>query len=118
MKKTNRLFMIWGALCVVIVGLLTTMGFMIRRANKEYLSLEEKLQISAEKYTSDKFMYPDDGEMIKVTKKDLIGANYLDDLKKDKDYCDGYVIVKTEKYVKYKAYIKCKNYETDGYSKN
>ena len=115
MKKTDRLFKIWGVLVVMIIGLLTTLGFMLKNMNKEYLTLEEKLQVSAEKYTSDKFMYPDEGQTIRVTKKELIGANYLDELKKGKDYCDGYVEVKTEKIVKYKSYIKCNNYETDGY---
>ncbi len=118
MKKTNTLFMIWGVIVVIILILLTILGFMIKGINIDYRELENKLQLSAEKYTSDKFLYPEEGEIIRVSKDDLVKSGYLDNLEKDKDICDGYVEVLRDDVVKYKAYIKCKKYTTDGYQKN
>ena len=40
------------------------------------------------------------------------------ELKVKNDVCDGYVLVTKEDVYHYKAYIKCKNYETDGYKDN
>ena len=118
MRKTKILFVIWAVIVVIVIGLLTTLGFMLRGVNKEYRSLEEKLQMSAEKYTSDNFMYPDQGGSLKITSEELIEKNYLDELKKDKDVCQGYVEVTTDKFVKYKAFIKCDKYTTEGYKKD
>ena len=118
MKKTKVLFTIWGIIVVIIIGLLTTLGFMLKKVNREYRVLENTLKVSAEKYTSDKFLFPNEGESIIVTKDELLEKEFLDeDLKIDNDVCDGYVVVKTDKVVKYKAYIKCQKYTTDGYNK-
>ncbi len=118
MKKKNKvLFVIWGILVVVVVTLLTILGFMLKNINKEYREVEDILKEKAEKYTSDNFMYPEEGKTIIVTKEELIEKGYLEKLEKDKDTCEGYVVVSTKKVVNYKAYIKCGKYTTDGYIK-
>ncbi len=117
MKKTNGLFIIWGILVVTLVILLTIIGFILKKTDKTYSKLEEKLVEVAEKYVDAKFLYPSDGFTTKVLASDLIKDDYLDELKIDNDTCDGYVIVSKEMVYKYKAYIKCNKYTTKGYEK-
>jgi len=116
MKKTKILFAIWGVIVVIILGLLTFLGFKITEKDKNYNELEEKLVSSAEKYVDNKFLYPKGDDEAKVTSKELIDNEFLDELKFEDDVCSGYVIVKLDGAYKYNAYIKCKNYTTKGYS--
>ncbi len=118
MKKTKILFIIWGVLVVVILGLLTTLGFMLKKTNKEYRYLEDTLKVSGEKYSSDNFIYPPEGEKIIISKDTLIKEGYLEKLEYNNDVCDGYVEVSKNNVALYKAFIKCNKYTTKGYKKN
>ena len=71
MKKTNRLFIIWGVLVIALVILLTVIGFMLKKTDKNYSKLEEKLVERTEKYVDAKFLYPSDGLTIKVLASSL-----------------------------------------------
>ena len=116
MKKTNILFIIWGLIVITVVILLTVLGFMIKNVKSNYKKTESTLRLSAEKYTATNFEYPQEGHEVKITKKEIMDAGYLEkDLKVNEDVCDGYVIVKTNQVVEYEAFIKCGKYTTKGY---
>ena len=116
MKKANVLFTIWGIIVIMIVILLTVLGFMIKNIKSDYRLLEDDLLKAAQKYTATNFVYPDEGRTIKVSKNEIEKAGFLEkELKIDDDVCNGYVEVKTDKAVSYKAYIKCRKYQTEGY---
>ena len=88
---------------------------MLKKNNQEYQKLEEKLKLSAEKYTTTTFNYPEDNKDLIITKEKLIEEGYLDNLNYKKEACLGYVIVTKDQVYKYKSYIKCENYTTDGF---
>ncbi len=117
MKKTKILLVVWAIIVIVLVGLLTLMGFMLKNNKEEYLEMEEELREAAQKYVLDNGYYPENGGELKLSSEDLYEAAYLDhdDLENNGDTCQGYVVIYTENIVKYKAYIKCKNYTTNGY---
>ncbi len=117
MKKTKGLFIAWAIIVIIIVILLTVLGFLLKSKNGEYEKLETKITDSAKRYVDNKFLYPEDDEKLKVTSKELIEATFLDELKIKNDVCTGYVVVSKDGVYKYKAYIKCKNYTTKGYEK-
>ncbi len=117
MKKTKVLFIIWGVIVIVVIGLLTTLGFMIKRQNKDYVALENKLLDSAKRYVDTNFLYPEGKNVLKVTSSELIKTKFLDELKVNNDTCTGYVNVHNETVYKYEAFIKCSNYTTKGYRK-
>ena len=115
MKKTNKLFTAWGILVVLVVTGLTILGFMLKKNLNHYDDLEKKLLDSGIKYIDIKFLYPEGNDIVKITSKELIDNNYLDNLNYEDDTCVGYVTVKLKKVYQYKSYIKCKNYITKGY---
>ncbi len=117
MKKTKILFEVWAFIVVVLICLLTVLGFMLNNRSKDYKKLEDKLVENAEKYVDVNFLYPSEGQELKVTKKELKDAGLLDNLEYKKDVCEGYVIVTKDKVYNYKAYIKCDKYTTKGYKK-
>lgn len=117
MKKTKILFIIWAIIVIIIVGLLTTMGFILKNRTIKYEKLESKLVESAEKYAYDKALL-DEGEEMKITSEELILLKYLDSLEIDKDSCKGYVIIKNDGGYKYEPFISCHVYTTMNYEEN
>lgn len=115
MKKTKVLFTIWGILVIAIIAIFTTLGFMLNNKNKNYVEVEDKLLASAKKYVDNRFLYPEKGKTITVTSDILIENEYLDELKYSDDSCKGYVVVSFDGVYKYKSYIKCGHYQTNGY---
>ena len=115
MGRSNKIFVFWGVLVVAIIGLLTFTGFMVKKINNNYGKVEEKLVQVTKGYVDTKFLYPDEGDSIKVTAKELRDNEVLDELKNGEDSCDGYVIVKKDGIYDFKAYIKCDKYKTRGY---
>lgn len=116
MKKNNTVFVVWGIIVVVLIALLTFLGFVLKNRNKDYIELEDKLLDKAKQYVDNKFLYPEKkGDTVKITSAELIENEYLTDLKFEEDTCEGYVIVSYDGVYKYKAYIKCDNYKTKGY---
>ncbi len=118
-KKTKILLVIWAIIVIILIALLTVLGFMLKNNKEEYLEIEEDLREAAQRYVLDNGHYPQDGNELRISSKDLYEAAYLerDDLENDGDTCEGYVVVYTENIVKYRAYIKCKNYMTENYQK-
>lgn len=117
MKKTYILFVIWGVLVVIVVGLLTYLGFNLKSKFKDYEKLEEKLLDSAKKYVDTNFLYPEGKQTLKVTSTELIEKDFLDELRFKNDVCTGYVKVYNDNVYKYDVFIKCNNYTTKGYQK-
>ena len=115
--KNNKLFIAWGVLVVILIVLLTVLGFMLKHKSGDYQDLENKLVDSAKKYVDIQFLYPEEGQETKVLSSTLIENQYLDELKTNKDTCNGYVIVTFHNVYKYQAYIKCNQYKTNGYQK-
>lgn len=115
MKKTKILFAIWAVIVVIIIALLTVMGFILDNRYEKYQALEEKLETSAREYAEDNILLSEeDGEYI-VTSLELIEAGYLDNLEVDDNVCTGYVIVQNDGVYQYEAYITCRQYTTKNY---
>ena len=119
MKKSNALFVVWGVIVIVLIGLLTTMGFILKDKNEKYEVVEKRLKEAASSYADHNFLYPKDGEKLKILTKDLIDSDFLkqDELKVDKDVCTGYIILQKDMVYEYDVFIKCNNYTTKGYKK-
>lgn len=117
-KQMNRVSLIWGLILFLLVFLLTVFGFLYKSKTIEYRQMEEKLTNIAEKYVEAKFLYPDEGQSLKINLEELKNEGYIEELKKDDDNCDGYVILSHDGFVyHYKAYIKCPKYTTKDYNK-
>jgi len=119
MKKNNMLFIIWGVIVIILVGLLTTLGFMLKGKNENYLKVEKRLKEATSSYVDHNFLYPEGDEKLKILSKDLIDNGFLkyEELKVDNDVCTGYVILRKDMVYEYESYIKCNNYTTKGYQK-
>lgn len=119
MKKNNLLFVIWGVIVVILVALLTTMGFMLKGKNEDYEKIEKRLKEAASSYVDHNFLYPEGDEKLKILSKDLIDNGFLkyEELKVNNDVCTGYVILSKDMVYEYDVFIKCNNYTTKGYKK-
>ncbi len=119
--KNYKLFIVWGVIVIIVIGLLTTLGFMLKKTQSEYDDVEKKLVNSASGYVEYKFLYStiDKNGSIKITSKELMENGFLteEDLVKNDDKCVGYVVVSKKNVYNYKSYIKCGEYTTSGYSK-
>ena len=112
----KKVLIVWIIIAVLLVGGLTIIGFKIKKQNKPYKDLEEKLQIAAEGYIG---YYPNllTSNEIRITNDELIDHDYSKKLNVNGQLCQGYVIVnKNMGMIEYDPYIKCKNYTTKGYS--
>lgn len=117
MKKTKILFAIWGVVVVIVIGLLTTLGFILKNRYETYQVLEEKIVESAKEYASHHvFFDPEDSEVV-VTSEELVELGFLDNLEINDDECSGYVVIRNEDVKEYDAYITCSRYTTTGYEK-
>lgn len=115
MKKFKTMYVIWGLLVLIIVGLLTYLGFVYQNKLKPYKDLERELVNTVSKYIEKEFLYPNNGETLKVSLTDLKSKGLISELIYGDDTCDGYVIVTFNNVYNYDAFIKCNNYETKGY---
>ncbi len=118
-KRMQTISYIWGSILVLLVGGLTAIGFVYKNKITKYEDLESKLELSLKEYVDKKFLYPKNGESIKVTYEELKSNEAIDGLNIDDEECDGYGFVKNDGSVfKYKVYVKCNGYKTKGYDKN
>lgn len=115
MKKIKIAYIIWGCLLIVILGLLTYLGFMYQKKIEPYKMLEKELINVAEKYVEQEFLYPEDGEIIKITFLQLYKKGLIKELIYKNDKCDGYVKLKYNGVYEYNAYIRCSKYITKDY---
>lgn len=119
--KNSKLFVVWSIIVVIIIGLLTTLGFMLKKVQNKYADIEKKLENTASGYVEYKFLYStiDKNGSIKITSEELIENGLLteEELSKEDDKCVGYVVVTKKDVYKYKSYIKCGEYKSAGYDK-
>lgn len=111
----KRFTIIWTIVLVLTVTALTIFGFSIK---KEHINsfMEEGLVEQAEKYLG---LYP--GAFPTLGKESRLSYDFLKDAGYDaklESGCDGYVIVtNTNSGFKYKGYVDCPSYTTEGYYK-
>ncbi len=118
LKQMHRISVIWGIVLVLLVTGLTAIGFLYKNKSKDYKEMENKLVNFAEKYVEAKFLYPEENQSLRITLDDLKSNDYLEELKKDDDVCDGYVVVSHDGFVyHYKGFVKCPKYTTKNYEK-
>ena len=115
MKRLKIIYIIWAIFVIIILGLITLLGIEYNKKLKPYIEAEKKLVNYTQKYVELKFIYPEEGEKLKITLEDLKKEELLEDLSVNNNSCDGYVAVSKKGVYKYKAYIKCDNYKTKGY---
>ncbi len=109
----------WGFIILLIVIGLTIIGFVYKGKLVKYEELEQKLENAVKEYVDEKFLYPNEGEKVKITLQELISENKLDSLNLENDSCDGYGIVSFNgNTFDYKVYLKCDYYQTKNYNKN
>ena len=116
MKKTKILFALWAILVVIIIILLTVLGFVLENRYEKYKELEDKLVESAVEYAHSEILL-EEGEFIVTTEK-LIELGFLDSLEVDDDSCSGYVIITNDGTYEYAPYITCKGYTTRDFKEN
>lgn len=115
LKKFKAAYVVWAVMLFIIIGLLTYLGILNQRRLEPYKKLEKELINYTEKYVELEFLYPEEGESIKVTTDQLKKNGILKDFSYKDDKCSGYVVMSFNGVYNYKAYIKCDNYETKGY---
>ena len=99
MNKIKNVYIVWGVIVVLIFILLTVFGFLYKNKTNVYKNLEEKLVEAEKKYADAKFLYPQNGETVKVTAEEMIEYGALDSLEHDGENCNGYAII--QKKVQY-----------------
>jgi len=115
MKKMKIIYIIWAVIVVIIIGLLTVLGFMYQKKLEPYKELEFNLKEAAEKYVELEFLYPEAGDTLIIKAEDMINKEIMNELVYQKETCDGYVKLTYNGVYNYKSFIKCDNYVTKGY---
>ncbi len=114
-KQMRLISIVWGCILFLIVSTLTVFGFIYKNKIKKYEELESKLVNATEKYVDEKFLYPEEGKVIKINASELKESEKITDLVVNDIECDGYVNVSYNgKTFSYKAYITCPEYKTKG----
>ncbi len=113
----KKMVICWIILIVGLVGVLTYIGFTYENSVNEYKSLEADLIESADAYMNINNINLSLDEYLVITDELLREADLIKVLNVDSDECTGYVEVKKNiNKTDYKAYISCKDYQTEGYT--
>ena len=111
MKKIS---IAWGIVVVLICITLLYIGNGVKQERIEYEGLESDLKDAAIGYMLKKDISLGEGEMKKITFKELNEEKLISELNTKNDKCDGYVIVlKNNNKVEYTPYLECKIYSTE-----
>lgn len=112
MKKNMA---IWLILIVILVGGLTVIGFKIKNENKEYKTLEKKMTDVSKSYYGEKPALLKNNGIITIEELSEYDNTLIP--KVNEEECKGYVKTTSSMGIyEYKAYIKCDNYKTNGYT--
>ncbi len=118
MNKMTKVYIIWGVIVVFIFVLLTIFGFIYKNKSAIYKDLENRLVDAEKKYVDAKFLYPNNGEPLKISAEEMMDNGYLESMEIDDETCDGYAVIQKNGTVyEYKGFIKCNSYTTKGYEK-
>lgn len=82
--------------------------------NVTYKEIEDEMVTSAIKYLKDNQITIDNDIEYTISLNDLIKNDYMKRVVINDKECSGYVVINND----HKAYIKCQNYTTEGYSDN
>ncbi len=89
-------------------------AFMFKDSIKEYESIEADLVEAADFYITKNNIKV--GNELIITSDQLLESKFVNSMKTSDDECVGYVVIQTKKTEKkYKSYIKCSNYITEGF---
>lgn len=115
----KNIYFVWGFVIILLLGTITFIGLNLTKKNNEYKTLENEIEESVENYLGEHLNeYPKSASK-KIKISYIINNGYNINLNTSDDSCDGYVVVKKENVgYTFKSYIKCHDYETDGYKEN
>lgn len=114
----KKMVICWVILIVGLVGVLTYIGFTYEKSVSEYKSLEADLVESADAYININKINLNIDETLIISDEKLMEASLVRSMNIESDECQGYVeIKKSINKTDYKAYISCKDYQTEGYTK-
>ena len=112
----KKMYIAWICLIATLMLALIVIGYNISNKTKDYKAKEQDMIEQASSYITKNEIELSVGESIKLDHQRLIDAGLIKDMKVKEDECEGYVkVIKNSMNVDYKAYIKCKNYTSDGY---
>lgn len=112
----KKMIVYWIILVCGLVGVLTFIGFTYEKSVSEYKSLEADLVESADTYITRNNINLVIDERIIITDEKMREDELIQSMSVNSDECTGYVEIKKNiNKTNYKAYIKCRDYTTDGY---
>lgn len=111
----KKMVVCWVILVGGLVGILTYIGFSYEKSVSEYKSLEADMVEAADAYIKINNLNTL-GEDNLIIKDQEMQESKLINMQVGEDKCTGYVTVeKSVNKTEYKAYISCRDYETEGY---
>ena len=114
----KKMVICWIILVGGLVGVLTYIGFSYEESVSSYKSLEADLVEYADTYINMNNINLAIDEKLIITDEKMRENNLIQSMSIDSDECTGYVEVKKSiNKTNYKAYIKCRSYTTEGYTK-
>ena len=112
----KKMYAAWIFLVGTLMLALIVIGYNISSKNKDYKAKEQDMIEQASSYIKKNDINLSAGESLKLDHQRLIDAGLMQNMKVNDDECEGYVkITKNTGNYDYKAYIKCKNYTSEGY---
>ena len=117
MNKLKNMGIVWTFIILSLLILMVFMGMTVKRKNKPYKELENKLVDITTKYIESITWYPEKDASIKITAKELIDEGIIseDFLAVKDDKCDGYVNITNNGVIDFKGFLKCNKYTTLNY---
>lgn len=111
----KKIIIIWTIVAVLMVSLLTFIGFKILEKREVYYDLEANLNQATKDYMLQNPDYLPAKKSI-VSSNELLAYSLIKPLKVNGDICEGYTeVIKKYLTYEYKSYIKCKEYTTQNY---
>lgn len=111
----KKMVIAWVLLVGGLVGVLTYIGFSYEKSVSDYKSLEADMVEAADTYIKINNLNTLGEENLIIKDTELQASNLIN-MKVDDDECNGYVEIKKNiNKTEYKAYISCRDYETEGY---
>lgn len=117
-----------GFLAILFLGLLYSyalynkaFGDNSNEAIEYYYEKENELKEVAKNYINNYYPNLEASNQVVVTLKTLTAYDYIDGINgyNNKDACSGYVVIeKNDQDVTYEPYLKCGQYQTNGYLSN
>ena len=112
----KKMYAAWIFLIGVLMLALLVIGYNTSQKTKDYKAKEQDMIEQASSYITKNDINLSNGESLKLDHQRLIDAGLMQDMKVKDDECEGYIkITKQASGYDYNAYIKCKNYTTEGY---